>query len=94
MDADNWLKSMQKKLQVVLCNNCEKVMLASHQLSGPAVDWWDAYVEVHEEPESINWPEFRGTFHAHHVPQGVMKLKNKVFQDLKQGSLLVNEYVI
>jgi hypothetical protein len=54
MDADGWLKSMEKKLQVVQCNNPENVLLASHQLSGPAADWWDAYVEAHEEPESIN----------------------------------------
>jgi hypothetical protein len=54
MDADDWLKSMEKKLQVVQCNNYEKVLLASHQLCGPAADWWDAYVEAHEEPESIN----------------------------------------
>jgi hypothetical protein len=67
------------------------VLLASHQLSGPTTDWWDAYVEAHEEPASINWPEFRVAFHAHHVPQGVMKLKE--FQDLKQGSMTVNEYV-
>jgi hypothetical protein len=55
MDADDWLKSVEKKLQVVQCNNHEKVMLPSHQLFGPAADWWDAYVEAHEEPESINW---------------------------------------
>jgi hypothetical protein len=83
MDADDWLKSVEKKLQVVQCNNREKVLLASHQLSSPAADWWDAYVEAHEEPESINWPEFRVAFHAHHVPQGVITLKKKEFQDLK-----------
>jgi hypothetical protein len=82
MDADDWLKSVDKKLQVVQCNNCEKVLLASDQLSGHAADWWDAYVPAHEEPESINWPEFRAAFHAHHVPQEVIKLK-KEFQDLK-----------
>jgi hypothetical protein len=49
-------------------------------------------MEAHEEPESINWPEFRAAFRAHHVPQGVIKLKKKEFQDLKQGSLSVNEY--
>jgi hypothetical protein len=54
MDADDWLKSVEKKLQVVQCNNREKVLLASHELFGPAVNWWDAYVEAHEEPESIN----------------------------------------
>jgi hypothetical protein len=68
---------------VVQCNDHEMVLLASHQLSGPATGWWDAYVEDREEPESINWPEFRATFHAHHVPQGVIKLKKKEFQDLK-----------
>jgi hypothetical protein len=54
MDADDWLKSIEKKLQVVQCNNRERVLLASHQLSSPASDWWDAYVDAHEEPESIN----------------------------------------
>jgi hypothetical protein len=54
MDADNWLKYVEKKLQVVQGNNSEKVLLASHQLSGPAANWWDAYVEAHEEPENIN----------------------------------------
>jgi hypothetical protein len=68
---------MEKKLQVAQCNNREKVMLASHQLSGPAADWWDAYIEVHEEPESINWPEIIATFRARHIPQGVIKLKKK-----------------
>jgi hypothetical protein len=68
MDADDWLKSIENKLQVVQCNNREKVPLPSHQLSGPTADWWDAYVEAHEEPDSINWPEFKAAFHAHHVP--------------------------
>jgi hypothetical protein len=54
MDANDWLKSIEKKLQVVQCNNLEKVLLASHQLSGPVADWWHAYLEAHEEPESIN----------------------------------------
>jgi hypothetical protein len=88
MDANDWLNSFEKKLQVVQCNIREKVLLASHQLSGPATDWWDAYMEAHEEPESMNWPEFRSAFCAHHVPQGVIKLKKKEFQDLKQSPCL------
>jgi hypothetical protein len=78
---------------VVQCNNHEKVLLASHQLSVPTANWWDAYVEAHAEPKNINWPEFRAAFRARHVPQGVIKLKKKEFQDLKQGSMSVNEYV-
>jgi hypothetical protein len=54
MDADDYLKIVEKKLQLVECNNREKVLLASHKILGPAVDWWDAYVEAHEEPDIIN----------------------------------------
>jgi hypothetical protein len=54
MDADDWLKIVEKKRQVVQCNNREKVLFVAHQLVGPAADWWDAYVEAHEEPETIN----------------------------------------
>jgi hypothetical protein len=70
---------------VVQCNSREKVLLASHQFFGPVADWWDAYVKAHLEPERINWTEFRAAFRAHHVPQGVIKLKKKEFQDLKIG---------
>jgi hypothetical protein len=62
MDADDWLKTIERKLQVVQCNNRGKVLLASHQLIGPATDWWDAYVEAHEEPDTINWNEFKMAF--------------------------------
>jgi hypothetical protein len=69
------------------------VLLASHQLTRPTADWWDAYVEAQEEPDTINWNEFKMVFCSHHVPQGVIKLKKKEFQDLKQGSMMVSEYV-
>jgi hypothetical protein len=93
LDADDWLKTIDKKLQVFQCTNQERVLFASHQLVGPAVDWWDTYVKAHEEPETINWQEFRNNFRTHHVPLGVMKLKKKEFEDLKQGSMTVSEYV-
>jgi hypothetical protein len=83
MDADDWLKIIEKKLQIVQCNNREKVLLASHQLIGPAANWLAAYIEAHEEPESFNWNEFKMVFWSHHVPQGIIKLKKMEFEDLK-----------
>jgi hypothetical protein len=38
MDVDDWLKSVEKKLQVVQCNNRERVLLDSHQLFGLTAD--------------------------------------------------------
>jgi hypothetical protein len=83
MDTDDWLKTIEKKLQVVQCTNRERVLFAAHQLVGPAPDWWDVYVEANEEPEAINWQEFRTSFKTHHVPLGVIKLKKKEFEVLK-----------
>jgi hypothetical protein len=48
MGADDWLKTIEKKLRVVQCTNRERVLFVAHQLIGPAADWWDAYVEAHE----------------------------------------------
>jgi hypothetical protein len=62
-------------------------------LVGRAADWWDAYVEAHEEPETNNWQEFKNYLRSHHVLLGVMKLKKKEFGDLKQGSMTGSEYV-
>jgi hypothetical protein len=55
MDADDWFKTVEKMLQVVQCNNRERVLFTAHQLVEPTADWWDVYVEAHEEPETINW---------------------------------------
>jgi hypothetical protein len=77
MDADDWLKTIEKKLQVVQCTNRERVLFTTHQLVRPAADWWDAYVEAHEDPETINWQEFRNNFRIHHMPFGMMNLKKK-----------------
>jgi hypothetical protein len=35
----------------------------------------------------------RTAFHLHHVPQGIIKMKKKEFQYLKQGSMSVSECV-
>jgi hypothetical protein len=50
-------------------------------------------MEAHEEPDSINWNEFKMVFRSHHVPQEIIKLKKKEFKDLKQGSMTMSEYV-
>jgi hypothetical protein len=64
----------------------------AHFTSTDTTDWWDAYVEAHEEPDTIDWNEFKMAFRSHHVPQGIIKLK-KEFKDMKQGSMTVSEYV-
>jgi hypothetical protein len=93
MNANDWLKTIEKKLQVIQCTNRERVLFITPQLVKLVADWWDAYVEAHEKPKTINWQEFRNSFRTHHVSLGVMRLKKKEFEDLKEGSMSVSDYV-
>jgi hypothetical protein len=51
------------------------------------------YTVAHATPNTITWQEFRDSFHVHHIPSGVIKLKQRKFLTLKQGNMLVNEYL-
>jgi hypothetical protein len=92
LDTDDWLKNINKKLNITQCNDREKVLYASGRLEGATADWWDAYTAAHAAADTINWQEFQEAFHTHHIPSGVIKLKQKEFLTLKQGNMSVSEY--
>jgi hypothetical protein len=35
-------------------------LYASGQLIGATSEWWNSYINGHEQPESIEWKEFKG----------------------------------
>jgi hypothetical protein len=41
---------------------------------------------------AITWKEFTDNFRAHHIPEGLVELKQELFRALKQGSMSVAEY--
>nr|CAB3480141.1 unnamed protein product [Digitaria exilis] len=71
LDADDWLKNVAKKLNIAQCTDREKVLYASGRLEGPAADWWDAYINAHNAPDTITWQQFQDVFRTHHIPAGV-----------------------
>jgi hypothetical protein len=93
MDAEDWLKGVEKKLVIAQCTDCEKVLFAAHHLYGTVANWWEAYCNTHVNINAITWNEFKAHFRTHNVPHGTMKLKRKEFTDLKQGGMTVNEYL-
>jgi hypothetical protein len=92
MEAEDWLKGVEKKLVIAQCTDREKVLFAAHQLFGTAANWWETYCSTHTDVNSIRWNEFKARFRNHYVPCGTMKLK-KEFTNLRQGSMPVNEYL-
>jgi hypothetical protein len=93
MNAEDWLKGVEKKLVIAQCSDREKVLFAAHQLYGTAANWWETYCNTHVDVDTITWNEFKARFRTHYVPHGTMKLKRKEFADLKQGGMTVNEYL-
>jgi hypothetical protein len=92
MEAKDWLKLVERILVIARCTDREKVLFASQQLFGTAVNWWETYCNTHADDDSISRNEFKAHFHYHYVPRGTMKLKKKEFTNLRQGSMMVNEY--
>ena len=53
LEAEDWLKAVEKMLTVTQCTDREKVLYASGRLQGIASAWWDAYVAAHATPDAI-----------------------------------------
>jgi hypothetical protein len=92
MEVKDWLKGVEKKLVIAQCTDHEKVLFAIHQLFGMTTNWWETYCNTHADVDSITWNEFKAHFCHHYVPRSTMKLK-KEFTNLKQGGMMVNEYL-
>jgi oligoendopeptidase F len=55
-----------------------------------ALAWWDTF---NEAVRDATWAEFETAFREHHVPQGIVQLKEDEFRELTQGGRSVSEYV-
>ena len=43
LDADDWLRTIKRKLEAIGCPKNQHVQMAAHQLSGMALAWWDTF---------------------------------------------------
>jgi hypothetical protein len=93
VEAEDWLKGVEKKLMMGQCTDREKVLFTAHQLYGTTANWWETYCNTHANIDTIMWNEFKAHFHTHYVPRGTMQLKKKKSVDLRHGSKTVNEYL-
>jgi hypothetical protein len=62
LDANDWLKTVTKKLEMTQCTDRDMVLYVAGHLEGLAAEWWDAYIVAHVVPNTITWQEFRNSF--------------------------------
>jgi hypothetical protein len=93
LDADDWLRTIENNLEVAAVGDNEKVLLATHFLSGPARAWWENVKTMQAADHVINWEEFTAKFRKAHIPTGLIKMKHDEFFNLKQNNSNVVDYL-
>jgi hypothetical protein len=72
LDADDWLQTIENNLEVAGVEAAEKVLFATHYLSGPARAWWTS-ARAMNAGQMMTWEDFKLKFSKYHVPQGLIK---------------------
>jgi hypothetical protein len=93
MDAEDWLLDTERKLNTVSCNDSEKLRYATHLLCGPTTAWWDNIVAIHPPGRVFTWEEFKKKFKESNVPESIMELKRREFENLAQNDKPIMKYV-
>jgi hypothetical protein len=93
MDAEDWLLDTERKLNIINCNDREKVRYATHLLCGPGAAWWDNIVAIHLPGRVFTWEEFKRKFREANVPESIMELKRREFENLEQKDKTIMRYV-
>ena len=91
--AHEWISEMERIFQVVLCNEANKVVFATHLFKGPAARWWknaSALMTMQNVPKE--WIQFKSTFMEKYFPSSLRTQKEFEFQQLRQGGMSVAAY--
>jgi hypothetical protein len=62
MDAEDWLRDTEWKLNTVGCTDDEKLRYATYLLSGPAASWWENLLAIQPLGIGIIWTQFKQKF--------------------------------
>ncbi|WVZ95868.1 hypothetical protein U9M48_041577 [Paspalum notatum var. saurae] len=91
LEAEDRIRTTERKLEIVNCDGATKVALATHQLTGSALSWWEAFHAA--KKGVVTWKEFEEAFRQHHVPKAVRDKKAEEFRNLTQGNMSMQEYI-
>ena len=92
LDADDWLRSVQRKFAAHHVPAAEHVNFATYLLEGPAGVWWEGVLALHPPGHVVTWDEFYTVFREKYIPKTVMDGMRKKFQSLTQGKMDIEAY--
>jgi hypothetical protein len=82
-DADDWIRTIENKLEYAGVGANEKVLYATHFLAGAAGTWWENVRAMQPEGQVMTWEAFKIKFRKAHIPSGLNKIMRDKFLNLK-----------
>jgi hypothetical protein len=92
LEADDWLRVIETKLDLTVFSDEECVAITAHQLEAPAKAWWDNYTATHLNLTFNTLLEFREAFCEQYLPGELLVHKAQEFRTMTQGAMRVEEY--
>ena len=93
MVVDHWFMQVEKVLEAMkIASDMTKIRLAAFQLEGEAQVWWN-WAKTSRDLEAMTWVEFHDPFMGKYFSDTANQAKAHDFLELKQGAMMVIEYV-
>src|SRR3954462_1137518 len=67
LEADEWLCSIERKLDTTHVAPNDRVIFAAYFLEGTALQWWENYFAIQPDGHVATWQEFRDAFRGYHI---------------------------
>src|SRR3954463_13155606 len=93
LEADDWLRSIERKLETAHVAPDDRVIFAVYFLEGAAAEWWENYVAMQPDGHVVTWQKFRDAFQGYQLLDELMERKKEEFCNLTQGEMSMHEYV-
>ena len=93
MVVDRWFMQVENVLEVMeITSDANRNRLAAFQLEGEAQVWWN-WARTFRDLETMTWAEFQELFMGKYFPDTARHAKAEEFLELKQGAMIVMDYV-
>ena len=93
MVVDHWFMQVEKVLEAMeITSDTTRIRLVGFQLKGEAQVWWN-WAKTSRDLEAMTWTEFQELFMGKYFSDTARHAKAQEFLELKQGMMIVMEYV-
>ena len=93
MVVDHGFMQVEKVLEAMeIASDTTRIKLAAFKLEGEAQVWWN-WAKTSRDLEAMTWVEFHDLFMGKYFPDTARHSKAQEFLELKQGTMIVIEYM-